>query len=530
MRFKVGNKIFLRVFTGFGTLVLAITMVIALMIIPWQQRSLQQIMYTQAITISQSIVQACSDAMISQDFSFIVEHNVDVLENNSGIRYVMVSPLRGELIWIEPKHWQLLDEPDQRFVGFETEQDNFHFIAIDTATRVYHFVYPVRFSGIEWGWLHIGFSTEQYDKYISNMYQQLLIIAGVSILIILLFGYFFARWITLPVARISQLATQVAKGDLSVKSEIDRDDEMGVLSKSFNQMVLSLKDSKEHLEHYNEELEQEVARRTQQLDELNHSLDQRVKDEVAQRQKQEELLIHQSRLAAMGEMIGAIAHQWRQPLNALGLVLQNIELTHKRGKLDDDFMSRSLEKSERLINKMSTTIDDFRNFFKPNKHAERFYICEVIDSVTELLDATLRNSNISLTLDCDSRLSIKGFQGEFSQVMLNLLNNAKDTLQERKTPAPKINIEVKRHRPGRILVKVSDNAGGIPEQIRHKIYDPYFSTRPEGKGTGIGLYMSKMIVENNMNGSLKAYNDKEGAVFVIEIPELPFGIEKKQAG
>ncbi|MGR9044388.1 MAG: sensor histidine kinase [Gammaproteobacteria bacterium] len=517
----IGNKIFLRVFSVFGTLMLVIVMVIALMVIPWQQRSLQQIMYTQAITISQSIVQACSDAMISQDFSFIVEHNVEVLENNSGIRYVMVSPLRGALIWIEPQHWKVLDKPNQRFVGYETDRDNFHFIEIDPETRVYHFVYPVRFSGIEWGWLHIGFSTEQYDVYLRNMYQQLLMIAGVSILLILVVGYFFARWITLPVATISQLATQVAKGDFSVRSDIERADEVGILSKSFNQMVLSLKDSKDQLEHYNEELEQEVAKRTRQLDELNQSLDQRVKDEVAQRQKQEELLIHQSRLAAMGEMIGAIAHQWRQPLNALGLVMQNIELTYRRGMLDEAFMARSMEKSQRLITKMSTTIDDFRNFFKPNKHSERFNLCDVIMSVIELLEATLRNNNIKLTLVCDKQLSIKGFQGEFSQVMLNLLNNAKDTLQERKTPLPIINVEVKQHKPGWVIVRVSDNAGGIPQNILHKIYDPYFSTRPEGKGTGIGLYMSKMIVENNMHGSLRAYNDERGAIFVIEVPELP---------
>ncbi|MGR9117616.1 MAG: sensor histidine kinase, partial [Gammaproteobacteria bacterium] len=260
---------------------------------------------------------------------------------------------------------------------------------------------------------------------------------------------------------------------------------------------------------------------TQQLDELNQSLDQRVKDEVAQRQKQEELLIHQSRLAAMGEMIGAIAHQWRQPLNALSLVLQNMELTYRSGRLDDTFMDRSMEKSQRLVSKMSTTIDDFRNFFKPNKHSERFYLCEVIGSVIELLEATLRNNNVELTLVCDNRLSIKGFQGEFSQVMLNLLNNAKDTLQERKTPQPRISVEVRQHRLGWVIVKVSDNAGGIPDPILHKIYDPNFSTRPEGKGTGIGLYMSKMIVENNMHGSLRAYNDKGGAVFVIEVPELP---------
>lgn len=519
MTIKSRNKIFIRVFAVFGSLVLAITLVIALMIVPWQQRSLQQIMYTQAITISQSIVQACSDAMISQDFSFIVEHNVDVLRNNSGIRYVMISPLRGERLWIEPKNWTILQEPDPKLLEFEQADNNFHFIEFEPDLQVYHFVYPVRFSGIEWGWLHIGFSTEEYNRYLNTIYQQLIIIICVSIVLILFVGFIFSRWITQPVSNISKLATRVAEGDLSVKSDIERNDEIGVLSESFNRMVLSLKDSKDHLEHYNEELAQEVTKRTQQLDELNRSLDQRVKEEVAERQKQEELLIHQSRLAAMGEMIGAIAHQWRQPLNALGLVLQNMQLTHDRGKLDDFFMDRSIEKAERLITKMSTTIDDFRNFFKPNKHAERFNLSEVITSIIELMDATFKYNNIHLTLICDKRLNIKGFQGEFSQVILNLLNNAKDSLHERKVKDPKIQIEVKKDKPDWAIITIKDNAGGIPKEILHKIYDPYFTTRPEGKGTGIGLYMSKMIIENNMHGHLTAQNDHEGAVFVIEIPE-----------
>jgi two-component system NtrC family sensor kinase len=533
MSFSGKNKIFIRVFTVFGTLVLAITLVIALMIIPWQQRSLEQIMYTQAVTVSQSIVQACSDAMISQDFGFIVEHNVEVLEKNAGIHYVMISPFRGERIWIEPKQWKIMDAPDARFAKFETAKNDFHFLDLSESRKVYHFVYPVSFSSIEWGWLHIGFSTDEYDEYLRNMYQQIFIITGISIVLILVVGYFFARWITLPVSTISQLATLVAEGDLSVKSDIKRNDEIGLLSDSFNQMVTSLRESKTHLQHYSEELEQEVDRRTHELDDLNQSLDQRVRDEVSRRQQQEELLIRQSRLAAMGEMIGAIAHQWRQPLNALGLVLQNMQLTYSQGKLDDVFMLRSMEKSERLITKMSTTIDDFRNFFKPNKEPEQFYLHAAITAVLELLEATFKNNNIHTELNCDEQFSINGLQGEFSQVMLNLLNNARDTFIERGTSSPLVRINVQLIRDGWYTIRVSDNAGGIAIDIMNKIYDPYFTTRSDGKGTGIGLYMSKMIVENTMHGTLTAENDAEGAVFIVEVPKVPgfhLQIERRRTG
>jgi C4-dicarboxylate-specific signal transduction histidine kinase len=281
-------------------------------------------------------------------------------------------------------------------------------------------------------------------------------------------------------------------------------------------MVDSLMQSKKHLENYNQELENKVLKRTQELADLNKDLDNKIKDEVAQRQKQEALLIHQSRLAAMGEMIGAIAHQWRQPLNALGLVQQNLQFKYQMDKLDDDFMNQSMDKSARLIQKMSSTIDDFRNFFKPNKHIESFNIHNIIQSTADLLEAQLKNNNIKLQIICNENLIIKGFQGEFSQVILNLLNNAKDALIENNSRQPTIIIDAVKNNDT-VTITIKDNAGGIPDGIIDKIYDPYFTTKEEGKGTGIGLYMSKIIVENNMSGTLRAFNDAEGANFVIEL-------------
>lgn len=517
MSIKTRRTIFLRVFLIFGVLVLAITLFFAFMVIPMQKNAFNQVMYTQAETVSKSIVQASSDAIISKDFGFIVEHNVEVLKNNTSINYVIISPKMGDKIWINQESWHLIEKLNNNISELETNDVTYKIMAVDDFRKVYHFVYPIKFSGVEWGWLHIGFSTDQYDKYLDSMYFRIIYIVGISLIIILFVGYFFARWISRPVIIISQLATQVAMGDLTVRSIIKRNDEIGVLSDSFNKMVDSLMQSKNQLEIYNQGLESQVLERTQELDDLNKDLDKKIKDEVAQRQKQEALLIHQSRLAAMGEMIGAIAHQWRQPLNALGLVQQNLQFRYQMGKLDDDFMNRSMEKSERLIQKMSTTIDDFRNFFKPNKHIEPFNIKTVIQSTVELLEAQLKSNNIKLEINCGDNLIINGFQGEFSQVILNLVNNAKDALIECNPDQPMINIEVKNNLSGIITINVKDNGGGIPDAIIDKIYDPYFTTKEEGKGTGIGLYMTKIIVENNMLGTLRAFNDTEGANFCIDI-------------
>jgi signal transduction histidine kinase len=486
-----------------------------------QKTALQQIMYTQAETVSKSIVQATSDAIISKDYGFIVEHNVEVLKNNASIYYLIVSPKQGDKIFVNQKSWRLLGAMDNKIAALQNDTISYVITDYEQFNNVYHFVYPIQFSGIEWGWLHIGFSTADYDKYIHDMYYKIIYIISASLVLILIVGFFFARWISGPVSTISQLATQVAAGDLTVRSTIERNDEIGVLSDSFNQMVDSLMLSNQYLEHYNQELESEVTTRTQELADLNADLDKRIKEEVAKSKRQEALLIHQSRSAAMGEMIGAIAHQWRQPLNALGLVQQNLQLRFKLGKLDDSFMLSSMEKSDRLIQKMSTTIDDFRNFFKPNKHVEPFNVKHVIQSTTELLDAQLKSHNILLTIKCADDLMINGLEGEFSQVILNLINNAKDILVEKKPLQPFIEILAYKKIDQVTRIVVKDNAGGIPEAIFDKIYDPYFTTKEEGKGTGIGLYMSKIIIENNMEGSLQAFNDADGANFVIELKDRP---------
>lgn len=518
MPIKIRSRIFLRVFMLFASLVLAIMIFIAYMMIPMQKDALQQIMYTQGVTVSRSIIQASSDAVITNDFGFIVEHNVEVLKNNKSIHFVAVAPIRGNTILVDQTGWRVLETENVNLTQLQTDKIEYKIQHRATQNQGYHFVYPIEFSGIKWGWLHVEFSTDEYNALIKSMYYKLIYISAAALFLIILIGYFFARWVTRPVLTISNLATQVANGDLNVRSSIKRRDEIGALSNSFNQMVESLQQSKKKLENYNQQLEQEVKKRTLALDSLNKNLDKKVKEEVIQRQEQERLLIHQSRLAAMGEMIGAIAHQWRQPLNALSLVLQSQNINYQLGKLDDQAMKQSMKKSERLINKMSTTIDDFRNFFKPNKHLELFNVNNIIYSTINLVDAQFKNHNIFINVSCEENININGFQGEFSQVILNLLNNAKDTLIERKIEKPFINISAVSLARG-VNITVHDNAGGIAADISDKIYDPYFTTKDEGKGTGIGLYMSKMIVENNMHGRLFAFNDSEGANFVIEIPQ-----------
>lgn len=263
-----------------------------------------------------------------------------------------------------------------------------------------------------------------------------------------------------------------------------------------------------------QELHHSLELKSIELQKLNEDLEKRVKEAVRESMEKDHLMAQQSKLASMGEMIGNIAHQWRQPLNALSLLLQKQKVFYDRGLLTAEKVQESTEKGTRLIKKMSTTIDDFRDFFKPNKQKEYFDIRHAVQSSLELIDAALYDKNIDLSVDIPDGKKIFGYESEFSQVILNIVNNAKDALVENEIKDAKIKIDAQINY-GFINISISDNAGGIPEETIDKVFEPYFTTKEEGQGTGIGLYMSKMIIEGNMGGKIQVENTEDGARFTI---------------
>ena len=249
---------------------------------------------------------------------------------------------------------------------------------------------------------------------------------------------------------------------------------------------------------------------------LNEMLDKRVDEEINARLKvekeqemQRQFLIQKSKLSSMGEMMGAIAHQWRQPLNALNLNIQNLEDDFDEGLITKSFIQNFIDKNRQTIVFMSKTIDDFRNFFKIDKAKARFSIKEAVIQTLALQSAQFKNYHILVDIEGED-VEIEGFKGEFQQVILNILSNAKDAIIERKKDEGHILIEI---HPTYMLIE--DNAGGIEESILERIFEPYFTTKEQGEGTGIGLYMSKMIIEKNMGGRLSVENGQKGAKFTI---------------
>jgi signal transduction histidine kinase len=241
----------------------------------------------------------------------------------------------------------------------------------------------------------------------------------------------------------------------------------------------------------------------------------KIKQIELERQKNETILINQSKLASMGEMIGNIAHQWRQPLTHLSYIIMNLKAAYENDKLDKDYLEKKTEEANEQINFMSHTIEDFRNFFNVSKRKEKFSLVSSINESVSLLKESFKALDIKLQLNYNSDITIHSYKGEFSQVIFNLLNNAKDEFIRKQINSPKILIElIKKNK--NIIIKISDNATGINENIIKKVFEPYFTTKD--KGLGIGLYMSKIIIEKNMDGRLEVKNIDDGAEFSIILP------------
>jgi PAS domain S-box-containing protein len=252
------------------------------------------------------------------------------------------------------------------------------------------------------------------------------------------------------------------------------------------------------------------------LKKLNEELENRVALRTAELREKDQMLLLQSRQAAMGEMIGNIAHQWRQPLNTLGLAIQQILQFYDIGELNGDYLEQSVGTSMELIRHMSKTIDDFRNYFKPDKEKAEFKVNEAIVNTVSLIEDSFKNQHIGIEVIATDDPTILGFRNEFAQALLNILNNARDALMERQPRNPRVAITICRE-GDRAVITISDNAGGVPEEIMGKIFDPYFTTKGPQEGTGVGLFMSKAIIEKNMGGRLAARNAGEGAEFRIEV-------------
>ena len=252
------------------------------------------------------------------------------------------------------------------------------------------------------------------------------------------------------------------------------------------------------------------------INDMIDNLEYKIQEEIDKRLEQEQILIQQSKLASMGEIIGNIAHQWRQPLAQISAIFMNIKVTSDFNNITHEYLNIKIQEANHLTQYMSQTIEDFQNFFKPHGNKELFSIEVACREALFIIESSLKYHEIKVTFTLLDDLKTLGYKNEYSQVILNVLNNAKNILLERGIKDPYINITIKEGE-NFAIVKIEDNGRGIDKEILEKIFEPYFTTRHKTQGTGIGLYMSKNIIENNMNGYINVKNTDAGACFTIKV-------------
>ncbi len=265
------------------------------------------------------------------------------------------------------------------------------------------------------------------------------------------------------------------------------------------------------------ELEQMLLQQQYNINELNTNLKQRIEAEVEENRKKNHIMYQQARLASMGEMVASIAHQWRQPLNIIALIMQEFYISSQLGTLDREKIEKEYTRANSVLQYMSSTIDDFRTYFKHNDEGELFSVKEAVDSVMTLISKAMESNHIEVLVEIDEDLRVFGHKNEFVQAVINLMNNAREAILSH---SDKGMISVKAFEEGgNIYISIQDSGGGINDEDLEQIFEPYFTTKHQTQGTGLGLYMTHQIIVNHMNGSIYVENRDEGCCFRIEIPK-----------
>ena len=268
------------------------------------------------------------------------------------------------------------------------------------------------------------------------------------------------------------------------------------------------------LEQLNKTLEKRVLIQTKELQDLNNNLEQKVKDEIAKNEEKQKVMFWQSRLASLGQMLSNIAHQWRQPLTELNLTIYNMKKDALIDKKDE--VKTYYEESKEIIKNMSNTIEDFTNFFNPKKEKTLFSLKSSIKEAISISERVIKEEHIFLKTNLLD-IEVLGITNELTQIIINLIQNSKDAFITNNIQQKELKITTKEDNHNAII-EIKDNAGGIPTDNLEKIFEPYFTTKHSSSGTGLGLFMSKMICEQGFNGSLEVLNTHNGVTFIIKIP------------
>jgi len=266
--------------------------------------------------------------------------------------------------------------------------------------------------------------------------------------------------------------------------------------------------------HQSDKQQQSLLLLNEELDSYKNELELKVEEEIKKRKEKEKILLQQSKLAAMGEMMDAVAHQWKQPINIIKMKIDMIGYDFDDNLIDKEYIEDFQKNIFQHIDHMTNTLNEFRTFFRNKGNMEDFSVLKMIEKVLFLVKDEFMQHTITLNLKEKNDFLLHGVENEFKHLILNIINNSKDAFIEKKCVERIINISVSENEEAK-FIEISDNAGGIPTDVIDDIFKANVTTKEEGKGTGIGLYMSQQIA-NKHNGLLTAQNISDGALFIFK--------------
>jgi two-component system, NtrC family, sensor kinase len=371
---------------------------------------------------------------------------------------------------------------------------------------------PITLFSESLGKVYLGLSTKFYIQAKKEMITRSIIIALVELILSAILLITVSKWIIKNLVKLTQSANAIAHGDYSQRINLGDSKETYELQESFNLMAKNIEKNIIDLKHLNKK---------------EKELFEELKAQVKKNHEQNIFLKHQSRMAIIGEMLNNIAHQWRQPLNAITVQMSGLKLRKELNLIEEKEIEETSESVIKYANYLSNTIDDFRDYIKDYSSKKEYFNIETsFNKAIDIVSASLKNNYITLNIEhSENELLVNGVINELTQVFINILNNSKDILNENDIKEKVIEVKFLKEN-GKITVTIQDNAGGVKEDIIDKIFDPYFTTKYNNQGTGIGLYMSSKIIHEHFSGEIIVknqdieYNNKnyKGAKFFIILP------------
>ena len=500
-------------------------------IIPYQEGILEGQLKSTAEVVATSIDQVTVSSIVVEDYSSVIEHCLKVVGERPEVLYLVITRRGGFSLVHRPDGWsyQQLEE------WWQPEEERPSGLLMDSelvGQEVYHFSYPFSYSGIDWGWIHIGLSLAQFQEDRRVIYTQTIALGLVCMLAASLVALFFARRVSRPIRQLHEVTERIAAGELEARAEIATGDEVEGLAASFNRMTEALR--KSHVE-----LEIRVEERTAELRATNVRLlteiQERQRAEEAQQtaerelEEQRSLRLRSDRLRSLGEMAAGIAHELNQPLVGVRGLAEHILIGIERGwELDEETLQERMKSVVEQADRMVHIIEHVRRFAREagKTKVEEVQVNGAVEAGLEMLEAQFRAHGLGLEAELAEGLPTVVVNAySLEEVVLNLLSNARDAVQAQRGLGgdgfvPEVVVRSLMGDPGWVQVEVEDNGTGIPTENVQRVFDPFFTTKDPDRGTGLGLSVSRSIIEEFGGGLELRSEPGEGTKATISLPAV----------